>query len=125
MDRKGFTLIEILIVIVILGVVASLSLPGLIKTFEKAKVEEATTNLDFIRMGQKRYFLSHGEFAENIGDLNIENPNDAASRYFDYSIDQDPPEGDFTARAQRKDTAPEPYNTHTYTIHKDGVIEGP
>ena len=121
--RIGFTLTELLIVVVIVGILATLALPMLVKTLEKAKVGEAISNLNLIRTGQKIYFLEYSEFSPNIPDLNIENPNNALSGYFDYTIEEPPEEGDFAARADRKDdNAPSPYNGYYYEIRKDGTV---
>ena len=119
--RIGFTLTELLIVIIIIGIVATLSLPMLVKTIEKAKLGEAATNLNLIRTGEKIYFLEYGIFAPNISDLNIEDPNSATNRYFDYTL---PSSGaaDFTARAQRRSNAPNPYSTYYYEITKSGTV---
>lgn len=119
--RIGFTLTELLIVVVILGILATLALPMLVKTIEKAKVGEAISNLNLIRTGQKIYFLENSIFTTNVNGLNIENPNDPSARYFDYTI-PDADSSDFTGRAQRRSNAPSPYDTYYYDISKDGTI---
>lgn len=121
MFGAGFTLTELLIVVIILGILATLALPMLVKTIEKAKVGEAISNLNLIRTGQKIYFLEYSTFISSLDSLNIENPNDASSSYFDYSIPS-ADSSDFTGRAQRKENAPDPYNTYYYDIQKDGAI---
>lgn len=127
--RIGFTLTEILIVVVILGILATLALPMLVKTIEKAKVGEAISNLNLIRTGQKIYFLEKGYFSggsDGLDSLNVENPNDATNAFFDYSITTGAGEtSDFNARAQRKSSAPSPYDEHFYDINKEGIIDGP
>jgi Tfp pilus assembly protein PilE len=107
---------ELLMVVVIIAVVAVIAAPGLIKTVDMAKANEAASNLHFIRTAQKRYFLANGEFAEDIDSLAMEDPNDAANRYFDYAIENVEAD-DFTARATKRSDA-ESY----YEIKKDGVI---
>lgn len=119
--KPGFTLTELLIVIIIISIVAVLALPMLVKTIEKAKLGEAATNLNLIRTGEKIYFLEYGTFTTYIDSLNIENPNNATNRYFDYTIPS-ADISDFTARAQRRSNAPNPYNTYYYEISKDGTI---
>jgi prepilin-type N-terminal cleavage/methylation domain-containing protein len=124
--KIGFTLTELLVVVIIIGILATLALPMLVKTLEKAKVGEAISNLNLIRTGQKIYFLERSLWSTDIDYLNIENPNEPSSRYFDYTIPTvtQPPSAnpDFTARAQRRDNAPNPYNTYYYEIKKDGTI---
>lgn len=119
--KIGFTLTELLIVVVIIGVLATLALPMLVKTIEKAKVGEAISNLNLIRTGQKIYFLEYSTFSPGVTDLNIEDPNDPSSRYFDYTIES-ADSSDFTGRAQRRNNAPNPYDTYYYEISKDGDL---
>jgi len=125
----GFTLTELLIVVIIIGILATLALPMLVKALEKAKVGEAISNLNLIRTGQKIYFLEYGKFSPAISDLNIENPNDASSRYFYYE-DVAVPDltVDFKAQATRGGSeavsAPSPYQGDKYYIQKDGTIHG-
>lgn len=59
-SRSGFTLIEVLLVVMILGVLASIALPVLAKYQLKSKTAEGKTNLGAIRVGEQAYF---SEFA--------------------------------------------------------------
>ena len=119
--KKAFTLTELLITVIIIAILATLALPMLVKTLEKAKIGEAISNLNLIRTGQKIYFLEYSGFTDDIDYLNIEDPNDSTSRYFDYNVPS-ADSSDFTARAQRRDNAPNPYDTYYYDISKDGGI---
>jgi len=124
MDRKGLTLTEILVVTAIIAVITILAFPMLVKTMERAKVGEAISNLDFIRVAQKRYFLQNSTFSSDIASLHMEDPNDPLSRHFDYTASSvtDILTDDFTARAQRRANAPSPYDTYYYEISKEGEI---
>lgn len=119
--KIGFTLTELLIVVIILGILATLALPMLVKTIEKAKVGEAISNLNLIRTGQKIYFLEYSTFSGDIASLNIEDPNTDSS-YFGYRILSGADASNFTGRAKRKDTAPSPYKDYYYDIQKEGTI---
>lgn len=52
-NQKGYTLVEILVTVVIIGVMAGLALPGYFSTVEEARSNEAKINLQIIRTGQK------------------------------------------------------------------------
>ena len=119
--KIGFTLTELLVVVIIIGIVATLALPMLVKTIEKAKLGEAGSNLNLIRTGEKIYFLEYATFTNDFTMLDIENPNTPTGRYFDYTIPA-ANASDFTARAQRRNTAPSPYSTYYYEISKGGTI---
>ena len=57
-NRKGFTLLEILIVIVILGVVAGLAIPVFTANIEKSKAQEAMAALGAVKNAMVAY---HGQ----------------------------------------------------------------
>lgn len=59
-SKKGFTLVELLIVIVILGILAALILPRLTAQPEKARIGEAVNFLGALRRAQITYSDSQG-----------------------------------------------------------------
>ena len=61
-NTKGFTLLEILIVIVILAVLAGLAIPIYTAAVEKSKAQEAIQNLELIRGSMLRYFASNNTY---------------------------------------------------------------
>ncbi len=54
----GFTLIELMIVVAIIGILASVAVPAFIKYIRRAKTVEATESLDKIKMGAREYFVT-------------------------------------------------------------------
>lgn len=57
MNKKGFSLAELLMVIVILGILGGIALPRFFPKQEKAKVAEAIGILSAMRTGQLAYHL--------------------------------------------------------------------
>jgi type IV pilus assembly protein PilA len=53
---KGFTLIELMIVVAIIGILAAVAIPAFIKYIRKSKTVEVTEGLDKINAGAKSYF---------------------------------------------------------------------
>lgn len=62
-SQKGFTLLEILIVIVIVGVLAALAVPAYTASVEKSRKQEAYKNLGAVRQSQQRYWAAYGRYA--------------------------------------------------------------
>ena len=76
-NHKGFTLLELLIVIVILGVLAGLAVPVYQPAIEKARAQEALTSLSAAREASLRFFSINNTYVGIANDLsNLDyNPN--------------------------------------------------
>jgi prepilin-type N-terminal cleavage/methylation domain-containing protein len=74
--EKGFTLLELLMVVIIIAILASLALPQYIRATEKARASEALQLLGSLRSSQQRYraFSPTNAFATAINDLDAEMP---------------------------------------------------
>ena len=60
--KKAFTLIELLIVVVIIGILAGIAVPNFTKMVEKAKAEQEATYLRVIRTGEKIYWANNSTY---------------------------------------------------------------
>ncbi|MFH1359587.1 MAG: prepilin-type N-terminal cleavage/methylation domain-containing protein [Candidatus Omnitrophota bacterium] len=70
-STKGFTLVEITIVVIIIGILAGLALPRLSFVVERQRSTEGTNILAAIRAAQERWRLESGNYTANILDLDI------------------------------------------------------
>ena len=61
--KKGFTMIELIFVIVILGVLASVAIPRLAATRDDAEVAKAATNLTTAVSDITAYYTAKGNFS--------------------------------------------------------------
>ena len=59
MRRKGFTLIELMIVVAIIAILASIAIPQYKKFQLKAKTSEAKSNIGAIRSAEETYSAEH------------------------------------------------------------------
>lgn len=104
--RSGFSLVELMIVVVIVGILASMSLVSYRKAVRKAKLTEAKLALKLLWECNEMYYNEHGFFfgpAYDIGDTGVSeiafSPL-SGSPLFIYSIDVDSP---FVYVAEPKD----------------------
>src|SRR5665213_3426938 len=56
---RGFTLIEMLIVVVLVGILAAIALPSYFQYVQRSKIIEATTGLSNYRTKMEQYFLDN------------------------------------------------------------------
>jgi len=61
-NNKSFTLAEIIIVVVIIGIMASFAIPGYQRTIERAHLSDARNNLLAIHAAEQAYFLEQQGF---------------------------------------------------------------
>ncbi len=66
-NRKGFTLLEVLIVLVILAVLAGLAIPAYQTAVEKSRAQEALQGLSAARESMMRYFAINSTYADQPG----------------------------------------------------------
>lgn len=66
MRKKGFSLIELMIVVAIIGFLAMLAVPNFMRFLAKAKRAEAYMNLSSIYSAQKAYWAEHGHYTTTL-----------------------------------------------------------
>ena len=71
MNKNSFTLIEILVVIIIIGILASLALPGFGISREGVLDKEAKTNLSFIQEAERFYRMESGSYYPASGNTSV------------------------------------------------------
>jgi prepilin-type N-terminal cleavage/methylation domain-containing protein len=67
--RSGFTLVEVLVALAILGILAVIAAPSYMKYVARGRQADAKTQLTAIRQAQEIYKLQHGTYTTGTGAL--------------------------------------------------------
>lgn len=68
-SNRGFTLIELMIVVVIIGILTALAIPRFNMSAHQSKQKEADVLLKQVYSTQRAYFSHYGVYAANATDL--------------------------------------------------------
>ena len=102
--RAGFSLIELLIVVVIVSVLIGIAVPGYRQYVQRANRSDATAALLRIAAAQERFYLQNNRYATTNAEMNGAPPGglgiDATERgFYDLNLASDAPALRFTASA--------------------------
>lgn len=117
--NAGFTLAELLMVIVIIGVLGSIAIPRFFPQKEKAVVAEAVNMMGAIRQGEIAYRLEHAGYlnlpqtGHTWDEIGIDDPN-ASNAKFSYKVESSG--GTTTITATRNSTDAK-YKDKTITLN--------
>ena len=82
-DRKGFSLVELSVVVIIIGVLAAFGIPRMLKSVERSKAAEAFKYLASVRAAQERYQARESTYADDLTKLDVEQ---TSPKYFTVGI---------------------------------------
>jgi len=70
-NKRGFTLLELILVVIIIGVLASLGMTNYTKMVEKSRIAEAKTILGQIRTAEEGYKIENGDYTTSLSDIGL------------------------------------------------------
>ena len=106
--RSGFTLIEIILVVVIIGILAGIAIPRMGGKTEKAKISQAKSNIVALGMAIQEYEMMNGDYPSSLDQLLDESKG---GPYMEKkAIPDDPWDKPFVF------AAPGSHNTHTFDL---------
>ncbi len=75
MYQKGFTLIELMIVVAIIGILSTLALPSFQDRIIKAQAQEGIALADFVKQGVATYYARNQKIPDNNADAGLPPPD--------------------------------------------------
>jgi len=91
--KKGFTLVELLVVVLILGALAAIAVPRIIGGATNATINACKTNVDLINSQIELYYANEGDWPDSLSDLTSTDPNES---YFPDGVPECPFGNDYT-----------------------------
>jgi type IV pilus assembly protein PilE len=100
---KAYTLTEILVVLVIIGILVLVSMPLLLPLITKAKAVEAKTQLGHVQALEQTYYYEHSKYSKDLTEIGFVQDKlvtDAKDGHANYRIEiTDATNTGFTAKA--------------------------
>ncbi len=84
-NKKGFTLIELMIVVAIIGILAAIAIPNFLNYQCKAKQSEAKQSLGTIAKNQEAYVAEFNKYADSSVKLGFQVKGEGSKRYYTYT----------------------------------------
>ena len=86
--KKGFTLLELIIVVIVIGVLATIAIPQYMKAVERAKVAKAKSNVALIMQAEKMHRAKNDTYLVVDSTTSL---NDALGDFVELkAVDNDP-----------------------------------
>ncbi|MCM8801489.1 MAG: prepilin-type N-terminal cleavage/methylation domain-containing protein [Candidatus Omnitrophica bacterium] len=119
--KKGFTLLELIVVIIVLGVIMSIALPQYFKVVERSRTSEAVNVLGILRAAQVRYYAQNSAFTNDINDLDVDV---TTPTYYDIALNNPAYAEDAVVATLTRNNVrvPAGYAGYTLTITVNGLI---
>ena len=70
-NNQGFTLVELAVVVIIIGVLAAFAVPKFRDAVERSKASEAFNYLSTVRASQERYHARNSTYASDLTKLDV------------------------------------------------------
>ena len=124
MNRKkiqGMTLVELLIVVAIVAILASVALPSWNSQVKKARRADARNALLNVQLEQEKYRSNNGAYASALADLGL--GHYATGDYYDVSVVSNSSTAFLATAAPNTNGGQNSDSCGTFAINQSGIVE--
>jgi general secretion pathway protein G len=120
--RRGFTLIELVVVVMIVGLLAALAVPNFQRVLERARIVKAVGDISVIGQNINEYFLTNDAYPASLVDIGMGAYSDPWGKPYVYMVIAGAKKGQL-----RKDKFLVPINSDydLYSMGADGESKPP
>ena len=112
--KQGVTLLELIMVLVIIAIIATISISGWQGQLENKYADNAKLTLKMLWQAEENFFAWKNRYTNDWNDVEIDNPNNE-DRFYDYTLEE-ATSTNLLIRATRKGKA------RGFTIDQDSNI---
>lgn len=121
MSARGFTFVEVLLVVIIAGVLIAIAVPTFERYIERSRVVETTVEIGTMQKKIKDYEMAKGALPDALADVGYDGKTDVWGRPFEY-LNLRNLKGNGKARKD-KSLAPLNSDFDLYSVGPDGLTE--
>jgi general secretion pathway protein G len=121
-SHRGFTLLELMLIVALLGILAAIAVPTYRGTVERTRVNRAIADIGGLSVKIDRFELNSGSLPDTLAEAGIDETTDPWGREYEYlNLDGASPSD------VRKNGALVPINTDydLYSVGPDGLTAAP
>lgn len=121
--QGGFTLIELMIVVAIIGVLASIAVPQYQNYVGRAQVSEALNLMSPAKIAISEYYVTRGEFPTTNEQAGLSEPSQMSGKYV-ASVDVSPGDAGMTVITMKTDSVVSDLQGKTLIFQPNGEGSG-
>ena len=121
MGTRGFTFIEVLLVVIIVGVLIAIAVPSFERYIERSRLVETTVDIGTMQKKIRDHEMAKGTLPDDLADVGYGGKPDAWGRTYEY-LNLRNMKGNGKARKD-KSLAPLNSDFDLYSVGRDGVTE--